>query len=50
MSDADVPVTFAIRISERANRDIEATYLFLADQFSETMANKWRLGLVKAIM
>jgi len=49
MSDAEEPLTYAIRFYERANRDIDAIVVFLADNFGQRVARLWYGELGKAI-
>ncbi|MBC7805035.1 MAG: type II toxin-antitoxin system RelE/ParE family toxin [Akkermansiaceae bacterium] len=49
MIGADEPANYSVRVTERANRDIDAIYVYFAEEFGEAMANKWRGGIIKAI-
>jgi len=45
----DEPQQYAIRISEHAQRDTDAEYVWLAENVSLDIANEWRTGWREAI-
>ncbi len=47
--DAEKPITYAVRLSERAKRDIDFVTVYLADTVTERLAVNWRTGLNKAV-
>ena len=48
-SSSDEPVSYALRLHERAFRDINCAFVRLADVVSETAARNWREGLTDAM-
>lgn len=49
MSDAEGPTSYAIRLHQRAQRDIDEALLRLADLAGEQIAAEWREGLLDAL-
>lgn len=47
--DAEKPVIYAVRFSERAKRDADFVTVYLADAVTEQLAVKWRAGLNKSV-
>lgn len=47
--DTDPPISYVIRLRERAVRDINTAYVRFAEVVSEAVANEWRDGLTEAI-
>jgi len=48
-SSSGNPVQYAVRLRERAIRDIDAAYVRFAEIVSEVAANEWRNELVQAL-
>ena len=47
--NTDEPIQYVIRYAEHASRDIDAEYVWLAENVSLEIANEWRNGLKAAI-
>ncbi len=47
--ESEQPIRYAIRLHERATRDINAVYVWLAENVSLDNANHWRNGLRESI-
>ena len=45
----DNPVSYVVRLRERASRDIDAAYVRFAEVASEIVAEEWREGLLDAL-
>lgn len=43
------PIVYVVRLRERATRDINAVYVWMAEEVSETVADEWYTGLYAAL-
>lgn len=48
-SNSDEPISYVLRLRERAVRDINAAYVCFAEMVSEAVADEWRDGLTETL-